>query len=74
MISRHCPEPPEVVEMCHDQWMRRERRRQERFDEELRYLLDEERERSRPTPIAEKERDEEPSERERPPVEAVTRL
>jgi hypothetical protein len=51
-----------------------ERRRQEQFDEELRYLLDEERERSRPTPIAEKERDKEPAERERPPVEAVTRL
>ncbi len=59
--------------MCHDRWMYRERRRQERFDEELRYLLDEERERSRPTPIAEQERDEEPADRERPPVEAVTR-
>lgn len=60
--------------MCHDRWMNWERRRQEQFDEELRYLLDEERERSRPTPIAEKERDKEPTERERPPVEAVTRL
>jgi hypothetical protein len=73
MISGHCPEPPEVVQMCHDRWMHRERRRQERFDEELRYLLDEEQERSRPTPIAEHERDEEPVDRERPPVEAVTR-
>ena len=59
--------------MCHDRWMYRERRRQERFDEELRYLLDEERERSQPTPIVEHERDEEPADRERPPVEAVTR-
>jgi hypothetical protein len=60
--------------MCHDRWMNWERRRQEQFDEELRYLLDEERERSRPTPIAERERDEEPAERERPPVETFTRL
>ena len=59
--------------MCHDRWMHWERRRQEDFDEELRYLLDEEQERSRPTPIAEHERDEEPVEGERPPVEAVTR-
>jgi hypothetical protein len=73
MIQGHCPEPREVVQMCHDEWMRWERRRQERFDEELRYLLDEERERSRATPIAEHERDEEPLDPERPPVEAVTR-
>lgn len=59
--------------MCHDRWMHWERRRQEQFDEELRYLLDEEQERSRPTPIAEHERDDEPVEGERPPVEAVTR-
>lgn len=59
--------------MCHDRWMHWERRRQEEFDEELRYLLDEEQERSRPTPIAEHERDDEPVEGERPPVEAVTR-
>jgi hypothetical protein len=59
--------------MCHDEWMRWERRRQERFDEELRYLLDEERERSRPTPIAERERDEGSVDPERPPVEAATR-
>lgn len=59
--------------MCHDRWMHWERRRQEEFDEELRYLLDEERERSRPTPIAERERDEESVDGERPPVEAVTR-
>jgi hypothetical protein len=59
--------------MCHDRWMHWEKRRQERFDEELRYLLDEEQERSRPTPIAEQERDEEPVDGEVPPVEAVTR-
>jgi hypothetical protein len=59
--------------MCHDRWMHWERRRQEEFDEELRYLLDEEQERPRPTPIAEHERDEEPVDGERPPVEAVTR-
>jgi hypothetical protein len=59
--------------MCHDRWMHWERRRQEEFDEELRYLLDEEQERSRPTPIAEHERNEEPVDGERPPVEAVTR-
>ena len=27
--------------MCHERWMRRERRREERFDEELRDLVDE---------------------------------
>ena len=59
--------------MCHDRWMHWERRRQEQFDEELRYLLDEEQERSRLTPIAERERDDEPVDGERPPVEAVTR-
>jgi hypothetical protein len=73
MMWGHCPEPPEVVQMCHDEWMRWERRRQERFDEELRYLLDDERERSRPTPIADHERDEESVDPERPPVEAATR-
>jgi hypothetical protein len=57
--------------MCHDWWMRRERRREEQFDEELRYLLDEEPERPGPVPIVEHEPDEEPV--ERPPVEAATR-
>jgi hypothetical protein len=59
--------------MCHDRWMHSEKKRQERFDEELRYLLDEERERSRPTPMAEHERDEEPRDPEHPVVEAATR-
>jgi hypothetical protein len=57
--------------MCHEWWTRRERRREERFDEELRYLLDEERERpASPTPVVESDSDEEP---ERSPVEAGTR-
>jgi hypothetical protein len=38
--------------MCHDWWMRHERRRQERFDEELRYLLDEREHSDPPAPIA----------------------
>jgi hypothetical protein len=66
------PRATEVVDMCHEWWTHRERRREERFDEELRYLLDEERERTKPAPIVEHERDEEPA--ERPPVEAVTRV
>jgi hypothetical protein len=60
--------------MCHDRWMRREERREEQFDEELRFLLDEERERREGSPIVERERDEAPADPERPPVEAVTRL
>jgi hypothetical protein len=60
--------------MCHESWSRRERRREERFDEELRYLLDEEAERSEAqTPIVEHERDEEPMKPERLRVEAGTR-
>jgi hypothetical protein len=54
--------------------MRRQERREEQFDQELRFLLDEERERSGPAPIVEHERDEAPADPERPPVEAVTRL
>jgi hypothetical protein len=61
--------------MCgHERWMRREMRREERFDEELRYLLDEERARPEPlAPVVEHERDEEPGGPERVRVEAVTR-
>jgi hypothetical protein len=70
----HIPERPEVVDMCYERWMRREERREERFDEELRFLLDEERRRSGPAPVVERERDEEPADPERLPVEAVTRL
>ena len=60
--------------MCHDWWMRRERRREERFDEELRYLLDEHEHKAPPTPVVEHERDEEPAEPERLGVEAGTRV
>jgi len=60
--------------MCHERWMRRERRREERLDEELRHLVDEERSHpERPEPVVEKERDEEPRDRERVRVEAGTR-
>jgi hypothetical protein len=60
--------------MCHEFWSRRERRHAERFDEELRYLLDQEAERREsPTPIVEHEREEEPTEPERLGVEAGTR-
>jgi hypothetical protein len=47
--------------MCHEWWTRRERRREEEFDRELRYLLDEEAvERKDPTPIVEHDHDEAP--------------
>jgi hypothetical protein len=59
--------------MCHDWWTRRERRREERFDEELRYLLDETERSEPPTPVLEHERDEEPTDPERVRVEAGTR-
>jgi hypothetical protein len=58
--------------MCHEWWTRHEMRRAERFDEELRYLLDEE-ERRATTPIVEHEREAEPADPERPFVEASTR-
>lgn len=59
--------------MCHERWMRRQRRREERFDEELRYLFDE-RERSEPpVPVVQHDREEEPADADRAPVEAVTR-
>jgi hypothetical protein len=60
--------------MCHEGWIRRKRWREERFDDELRYLLDEERPRpERPEPVVERERAEEPSDPERVRVEAGTR-
>jgi hypothetical protein len=59
--------------MCHEWFSRHERRREERFDEELRYLFDEEVRQPKPTPIAENELDEERLEQERAPVEASTR-
>jgi hypothetical protein len=58
--------------MCHELWRRRDSRRDERFDEELQYLLDEEREKSeRPLPVL--EQDDEPAEPERLQTEAGTR-
>ena len=58
--------------MCHERWMRRERWREERFDEELRYLF-EERERSEPpAPVVEHDRDEQPADPDRTRVEAST--
>jgi hypothetical protein len=52
--------------------MRRERRREERFAKELRYLSDE-RERSEPpAPVVEHDRDEHPAEPDRPEVGAGT--
>jgi hypothetical protein len=65
------PTHPEVVKMCHDWWIREERRRrEERFDDELRYLLDE-RERSEPpTPVVEHEPNEEPADPDRIRVQA----
>jgi hypothetical protein len=60
--------------MCHEYWTRRERRREERFDEELMHLVDEERRRpERPTPVVEREAEEEPQDPERVRVEAGTR-
>ena len=60
--------------MCHEYWMRRERRREKRFDEELRHLVDEERRRpERPTPVIEREADEEPQDPDRVRVAAGTR-
>lgn len=58
--------------MCHERWMRRERRREERFDEELRYLFEERERPEPPTPVVDADRDEQPTEADRPPVEAGT--
>jgi hypothetical protein len=60
--------------MCHEFWTRRDKRREERLDEELRYLVDEERRRpERPTPVVEHEADEDPKDPERVRVEAGAR-
>jgi hypothetical protein len=57
--------------MCYERWMRR---REERFDEELRYLLDEKRAPPKPPePGVEHEHEEEPRDPERVRVEAGTR-
>jgi hypothetical protein len=59
--------------MCHEWWERRERRRQERFDEELRYLFDEAERPQPPMPVVEDDREEEPSDPDRPRVELGVR-
>jgi hypothetical protein len=59
--------------MCHERWMRRERRREERFDEELRHLLDEEPAHPEPPEPVIEQRDEEPSDPERVRLEAGAR-
>jgi hypothetical protein len=59
--------------MCQDWWMRREMRREEPFDEELRYLLDERELSEPPAPVVEYEPDEEPTDPERLRVEAGSR-
>jgi hypothetical protein len=68
------PDPPEVVHMCYDRWMRREKRREEQFDQELRYLLDETEERPAAAPIVEHERDKEPTDPDKPRVETAASL
>jgi hypothetical protein len=60
--------------MCHEWSMRRERRREEeRFDEELRHLLDEEPAHAEPPQPVVEQRDEEPSDPERARLEAAAR-
>ncbi|MBA3262035.1 MAG: hypothetical protein H0T69_06135 [Thermoleophilaceae bacterium] len=59
--------------MCHDWWIGREMRREEHFDEEPRYLLDERELSEPPAPVVEYERDEEPTDPERLRVEAGSR-
>jgi hypothetical protein len=60
--------------MCHERWMRRGRRREERFDEELRYLIDVERERKQPpAPVLDRDLDREQEPREPERVEAGAR-
>jgi hypothetical protein len=60
--------------MCHERWMRRERRREERIDTELRRLIDEEHPRpSSPRPVVETDRGKEPNDPERVRVEAGAR-
>jgi predicted metal-dependent hydrolase len=60
--------------MCYERWKRRERGREERFEEEVRYLIDEERPRREPrAPVLEREGDEESRDPERVRLEAGTR-
>jgi hypothetical protein len=59
--------------MCNDWWTRRETRREKRFDEELRYVLDERDYPEPAAPVASYERDEDPPDPERLAVEAGAR-
>jgi hypothetical protein len=56
--------------MCHDGWMTRRRWRDEHFDEELRYLLDEREPTEPPVTVVEDEPDEQPKDPERTEVRA----
>jgi hypothetical protein len=58
--------------MCHEWTTRRERRREERFDEELRHLLDEEPARTEPPQPVVERLEEESSDPERTRLEAAT--
>lgn len=55
--------------MCHERWMRRERR-QEEFDDEIRHLLDEREHTEPPATVVEHEPDEQPTDPEHVRVEA----
>jgi hypothetical protein len=60
--------------MCHERFLRRKEWRDERFDQEFRRLVDEERRRpERPAPVVEHERDDEPKDPERVRVETGAR-
>jgi hypothetical protein len=60
--------------MCHERFLRRKEWRDERFDQEFRRLVDEERRRpERHAPVVEHERDEEPMDPERVRVETGAR-
>ena len=60
--------------MCYERWRRREQRREERFEEEVRFLIDQERPCREPrAPVLERERDEESRDPQRVRVEAGTR-
>ena len=60
--------------MCYERWRRRGQRREERFEEEVRFLIDQERPRREPrAPVLEREGNQEPRDPERTRLEAGTR-
>jgi hypothetical protein len=60
--------------MCHEGWKRRGQRRDERFDEEVRYLINTEPARQEPRePVLEGKRDKDPRDPERVRIEVGTR-